>query len=151
MSTAAPDLDLAPESGPSERLRLRAVEALPPATEPMVLEVHRVGVATVARTVACLAGLAAAALVGTGLTLWWLAGRVGLLGTAEAAIASSLGLESWTMPSGVLLVGWVGAVGVLALVVVAVTVLLAVAFNLIGRGLGGVEVLATPGQPDARS
>jgi hypothetical protein len=150
MSVAAPDLDLAPESGSSERLRLRSVEA-PPAAEPMFLDVHQVSVATVARTVACLMALAAAALVGTGLTLWWLAGRAGLLGAAEDAIASSLGLESWTMPAAVLLGGWVGAVAVLALAAVVVTVLLAVAFNRIGRSLGGVKVVATPGQPDPTS
>ncbi|MGK2949379.1 MAG: DUF3566 domain-containing protein, partial [Acidimicrobiales bacterium] len=124
--------------------QLRAVAPLPADVDPIELHVRRVNVASLARTTACLAALSASALILSGIALWWAAGQAGLLGSAESAMASTLGLESWSLPSATLLAGWVGVVVLTTLLVVVVVTLLAVAFNRIGAGIGGVKVVATP-------
>lgn len=153
MSSSAATLDLERHPEGSQPPQLRAVDPLPArvdpdsgTVEPLELHVRRVDVASVARTTASLAAVTSAGLVLTGVALWWAAGQAGLLGAAESAMASTLGLESWSLPSATLLAGWVGAVVLVALLTVVVVTLLAVAFNRIGAGLGGVKVVATPGR-----
>lgn len=138
---------------PSSRAERRpaALERSVDRAEPMQLHVRGLRTASVARSAAVLGALVAAASIVAGVVVWTIAGGVGLLDGIERAVASGLGMESWSLPGGTLLLAWVAVVGLITTLAVAFVVLLTVAFNALARTGRGVDLLteAVPGA-DAR-
>jgi hypothetical protein len=127
----------------------RAVSPAVPTTGSVRLAVHRVAIWSLARTALLLASVIAAALVAGGIGAWWLLRRSGLADGIEGAVASGLGMESYALPTGSLLLGWTALATAGAALAVLLVALLGVAFNALGGSMGGVivEVRAERAEP----
>ena len=106
------------------------------------LHITRVRTGSVTRAAATLGLGVAVALSLTGVIAWWLASRLGVVAGLEETVASGLGMESWTAPTGALLIGWIAVVAGVTVLAVAFVVLLTVAFNAHARATSGLRLEA---------
>ena len=108
------------------------------------LRIRRIRLWSVAKIAAVFYLLGYLATMATLVVVWNLALHLGFISTIEDAIASSLGLDSYQVVGQVLFNLFLVGVGVLALLGLIVTVLLAVVYNASCALFGGVALETAP-------
>lgn len=108
------------------------------------MRIRRVRLASLAQIAAVFCGLAYGVLVGTTVVLWNVAQRLGLVEETQDLVATSLGLESFELVGQELFRLVVVGGGVLALLGLVTTLLLAVVYNVTCDLFGGLALETGP-------